>query len=99
MLIIYTTQNHVFALAIAPTLTRQGLGRLLLLHIESLVFTRANNLCACVSDFNAGARRFYHRHGFLEVGPLPDLLVHGSAEILLRKTIGPVKDGNVPSLS
>ncbi len=88
--------DYLELLAIAPALTGQGLGAVLLHHLESLVFARANNFFACVSDFNTGARRFYRRHGFQEVGPLPDLLVPGSAEILLRKTIGPVKDGNVP---
>lgn len=83
--------DYLELLAIAPALTGQGFGPLLLAHIESLVFGRGKNLFACVSDFNTGARRFYLRHGFVEVGPLPDLLVPGSAEILLRKTIGPVR--------
>ena len=84
--------DYLELLAIAPALTGQGLGALLLAHLESLVFTRAKNLFACVSDFNAGARQFYRRHGFQEIGPIPNLLIRGSAEILLRKTIGPVKD-------
>ena len=88
--------DYLEVLAIAPGLTGQGFGPVLLAHIESLVFTRGKNLFACVSDFNAGARRFYRRHGFVEVGPLPDLLVPGAAEILLRKTIGPIKEAAVP---
>jgi GNAT superfamily N-acetyltransferase len=84
--------DYLELLAVTPSLTGQGLGRLLLAHVESLAFTRGKNLFACVSDFNTGARRFYRRHGFVEVGPLPDLLVVGSAEILLRKTTGPVKE-------
>jgi ribosomal-protein-alanine N-acetyltransferase len=84
--------DYLELLAVAPTLTGQGLGRLLLAHVESLAFARGKNLFACVSDFNTGARRFYRRHGFVEVGPLTDLLVPGSAEILLRKTLGPVKE-------
>jgi ribosomal-protein-alanine N-acetyltransferase len=88
--------DYLELLAIAPTLTGQGLGRLLLTHVESLAFTRGKNLFVCVSDFNTGARRFYRRHGFVEIGPLADLLVPGSAEILLRKTIGPAKEAAVP---
>lgn len=84
--------DYLELLAIAPTLTGQGMGGLLLTHIESLAFSRGKNLFACVSDFNTGARRFYRRHGFVEVGLLPDLLVEGSAEILLRKTTGPAKE-------
>ena len=85
--------DYLELLAVAPTLIGQGLGRLLLAQVESLAFARGKNLFACVSDFNTGARKFYRRHGFVEIGPLPDLLVPGSAEILLRKTIGPVQGG------
>ena len=84
--------DYLELLAIAPAMTGQGLGALLLSHLESLVFARANNLFACVSDFNTGARQFYRRHGFEEVGPLPNLLVRGSAEILLRKTTGALRE-------
>lgn len=70
----------------------KGFGERLLKHIESVTFARAKNLFACVSDFNEPARRFYRKHGYSEVGPLPELLVPGSAEILLRKTAGPVRD-------
>lgn len=69
----------------------KGLGKLLLAHVESIVFARAKNLFACVSDFNEGARRFYKKQGYLEIGPMPDFLIPGSAEILLRKTTGPTR--------
>lgn len=84
--------DYLELLAISPPLTGQGLGALLLSHLEALVFARANNLFACVSDFNTGARQFYRRHGFQEVGPLPNLLVRGSTEILLRKTTGALRE-------
>lgn len=66
----------------------KGLGKRLLEHIESVVFARAKNLFACVSDFNIQGRAFYKKHGYQEIGPLPNLLIPGSAEILLRKTMG-----------
>jgi ribosomal protein S18 acetylase RimI-like enzyme len=78
-------------LAIAPEARGEGLGSALLAHLESLVFAQARNLFVCVSDFNEGARRFYARHGYQEIGPIPDLLIPGSSELLLRKTIGPVR--------
>ena len=43
----------------------------------------------CVSDFNTGALRLYRRLGYELIGALPDFLVGGSAELLLRKTRGP----------
>ncbi len=69
----------------------KGLGKRLLEHIESVVFARAKNLFACVSDFNTQGRAFYKKHGYQEIGPLPNLLIPGSAEILLRKTMGPTR--------
>ncbi len=69
----------------------EGLGGMLLGHVEALVFTRAKNLFACVSDFNRHARDFYTKHGYREIGPMPNLLISDSAEILLRKTTGPVR--------
>jgi ribosomal protein S18 acetylase RimI-like enzyme len=83
--------DYLELLAIAPAQTGQGLGVLLLAHVESLVFHRAKNLFACVSDFNEGARRFYRRQGFEEIGPLHDLIIRGSAELLLRKSMGPAR--------
>ena len=83
--------DYLELLAIAPSTQRKGLGRALLNHMERIVFARSTNLFACVSDFNAAARQFYERNGYVEVGPLPDLLMPGTSEILLRKTIGPAR--------
>ena len=83
--------DYLELLVIAPSLTGQGFGQRLLAHIESLTFARANNLFACVSDFNDGARAFYRRQGYKEIGPMPNFLIPGYAEILLRKTAGPAR--------
>ena len=83
--------DYLELLAIAPWAQGKGLGGTLLAYLEDVVFARAKNLFACVSDFNQGARRFYERHGYREIGPVPNLLIPGSAEILLRKTTGPAK--------
>ncbi|HJT19267.1 MAG TPA: GNAT family N-acetyltransferase [Nitrospira sp.] len=83
--------DYLELLGIAPSARGKGLGTLLLRHVESIVFGRTKNLFACVSDFNIDARGFYQRHGYREIGSLPDLIVGGSAELLLRKTTGPVR--------
>jgi [ribosomal protein S18]-alanine N-acetyltransferase len=83
--------DYLELFAVAPAFRARGLGGALLGHLEGLVFGRSRNLWVCVSDFNDGARRFYMRHGFQEVGPVHDLLVAGHAEILLRKTTGPAR--------
>ncbi len=83
--------DYLELLVIAPTARGKGLGRALLTYLEGLVFARAKNLFVCVSDFNKEARRFYQKHGYQEIGPIPNFLIPGSAEILLRKTAGPVR--------
>ena len=83
--------DYLELLAVAPAARGQGLGRQLLARVEEIVFGRVKNLFVCVSDFNEGARRFYASHGYEVIGPLPDLLVRGRAEILMRKTKGPVR--------
>ena len=83
--------DYLELLGIAPSATGQGFGGQLLSHIESLTFARATNLFACVSDFNDGARAFYRKQGYKEIGPMPNFLIPGYAEILLRKTAGPAR--------
>ena len=83
--------DYLELLAVAPAARGQGLGRQLMAHVEAIVFERVKNLFVCVSDFNEGAQRFYASHGYEVIGPLPNLLVQGRAEILMRKTRGPVR--------
>jgi len=83
--------DYLELLVVAPSARSNGLGSALLKHIEGLVFARVKNLFACVSDFNAEARKFYQKNGYQEIGPMPNFLIPGSAEMLLRKTVGPTK--------
>jgi ribosomal-protein-alanine N-acetyltransferase len=84
--------DYLELFAVAAAVRGRGLGAVLLAHLESVTFARGRNLFVCVSDFNDGARRFYARHGYAHVGTLPDLLVRGSAELLLRKSAGPARE-------
>lgn len=83
--------DYLELLAVAECARQKGTGSQLLEHIERLVFERTKNLFACVSDFNTRARAFYRRHGFQEIGPMPNFLIPGNAELLLRKTAGPAR--------
>ncbi len=82
--------GYVQLLGVAAAARGQGVGRALMALAERIAFARGPNLFLCVSDFNAGARRFYARLGFQEVGRLADFLVQGEDEWLLRKTRGPL---------
>jgi ribosomal-protein-alanine N-acetyltransferase len=81
--------DYLELLGVAAWARGKGMGKQLLIHVESSVFARTKNLFACVSDFNKGARTFYMKQGYQEIGPMPNFLIPGTAEILLRKTIGP----------
>ncbi len=80
--------DYLELFAIAAGVHGRGLGSTLLAAVERVALARGRNLFVCVSDFNHAGRRFYARHGYQQVGTLPDLLVTGSSELLLRKTSG-----------
>lgn len=84
--------DYLELLGVAEWARAQGVGGKLLSHVEQLVFERTKNLFACVSDFNKPARAFYKKHGYQEIGPMPNFLIQGSTEILLRKTAGPARE-------
>jgi ribosomal-protein-alanine N-acetyltransferase len=83
--------DYLELLGVADWARGKGLGKRLLAHVETAVFARAKNLFACVSDFNKQARAFYKKQDYHEIGPMPNFLIPGSAEILLRKTSGPAR--------
>ncbi|MCP9438685.1 MAG: GNAT family N-acetyltransferase [Nitrospira sp.] len=85
--------DYLELLAVAPWMRQNGVGRRLIEHVEQTVFARTKNLFACVSDFNEQARTFYRKRGYQEIGPIPDFLIPGSSEVLLRKTTGPARNG------
>jgi ribosomal-protein-alanine N-acetyltransferase len=84
--------DYLELMGVAVWARQKGIGGRLLRHIEELVFGRTKNLFACVSDFNESARAFYKKHGYQEIGPMPNFLILGSTEILLRKTAGPARE-------
>lgn len=84
--------DYLELLGVAVWARQRGVGGSLLRYIEELVFERTKNLFACVSDFNEPARTFYKKHGYQEIGPIPNFLIPGSAEMLLRKTAGPARE-------
>lgn len=87
----FLTGEYLRLLVVDPRHRGGGIGRRLMEHLEAEVFARSTNLFLCVTDFNQSARAFYQRLGYVEVGRLDDLLVAGSAEILMRKTTGPAR--------
>jgi [ribosomal protein S18]-alanine N-acetyltransferase len=75
---------------VAPGSRDYGFGRQLIAFAEERIFREHPNVFMCVSSFNQSARRLYERLGYAVVGELTDFIVAGHAEILLRKTHGPL---------
>lgn len=81
--------GYIQLVAVHPELRRRGIGTKLISWAEDRILKLSPNVFLCVSDFNLEARKLYERMGYKQVGELPDFLVNGRAEILMRKTDGP----------
>jgi GNAT superfamily N-acetyltransferase len=74
-------------LALLPPFQGQGFGAHLLAWFERQAGPQQRWLWLCHSSFNTRAGRFYTHHGFEQVALLPELIVDGSDEVLMRKRI------------
>jgi ribosomal protein S18 acetylase RimI-like enzyme len=84
--------GYIQTICVAEEKRGQGIGARLVAFAEERIFRDSPNVFLCVSSFNAGARRLYDRLGYRVVGELPDYLVAGHSETLMRKTIGSLSD-------
>ena len=82
--------GYVQIIATHPDWRGHGIGARLMQFAEERIFRQSPNVFLCVSAFNLRAQNFYERLGYECVGELPDFLVPGHSEILLRKTRGPL---------
>ncbi len=78
---------YVKSVAVVADRRSRGIGAALMDFAEGRCREGARFLFLCVSDFNERARAFYEARGFVEVGELPDYVVDGASEILMRKTL------------
>jgi ribosomal-protein-alanine N-acetyltransferase len=79
--------EYLRILVVEPAYQSRGVGQRLMKELERRAFQRWPNVYLCVSDFNTGARRFYRRLGYEEVGLLRDLLLPSRGEVLMRKSV------------
>jgi len=79
--------GYLRLIALAPGAEGQGAGGALLDAVEADVATRARHLFLLVSHWNEGARRFYARRGYLEVGKLPAFVRADTDEIICWKRL------------
>ncbi len=85
------TNGYVQTICVRDDRRGGGLGAALLGWSEIYIQQQSPNVFLCVSSFNAGAQRFYARLGYERVGVLREYVVNGYDEILMRKTIGPLR--------
>ena len=83
--------GYVQTVCVAPEARGRGVGTRILAFAEERIFRESPNVFLCVSSFNDDARGLYERLGYEQVGELRDYIASGHSEILLRKTIGPLR--------
>lgn len=83
-------KGYIQSVCVVPSRQGTGLGSRLIKFAEDLIFRISPNAFICVSDFNPRAKALYQRLGYEVVGELPDFIVPGNSEILMRKTTGPI---------
>ncbi|MFO7634881.1 MAG: GNAT family N-acetyltransferase [Caldilinea sp.] len=77
----FQRSGYIMLFGVDPTRRAQGLGRALLTHAEDALFATSSSIVLLVSDFNEEAQRFYRRHGYMQVGVLPDYVMAGVNEL------------------
>ncbi|MEI6244128.1 MAG: GNAT family N-acetyltransferase [Acidobacteriota bacterium] len=85
------TNGYVQTICVRADRRGGGLGAALLGWAEIHVQQQSPNVFLCVSSFNAGAQKFYARLGYERVGVLRQYVVRDADEILMRKTIAPLR--------
>lgn len=88
--------GYIQSVGVAPDARGHGVGTALVRFAEARVGRESPNVFLCVSDFNAGARRLYEHLGYVHVGTLDDYIVRGHAELLFRRTVGPLAEFQPP---
>jgi ribosomal-protein-alanine N-acetyltransferase len=84
--------GYIQTICIAHESRGKGIGSALVAFAEERILSETPNVFLCVSSFNSEARRLYERLGYAVIGELNDYIVTGHSEILMRKSIGPLKD-------
>lgn len=79
--------GYLRLIALAPGAEGQGAGSALLDAVEADVATRARHMFLLVSHWNEGARRFYARRGYQEIGRLPAFVRADTDEIICWKRL------------
>ena len=89
--------GYVQTVAVRAADRGRGVGSALVTFAEERILRESPNVVMCVSSFNPRARALYERMGYRVVGELESFVVTGHSEILLRKTLGPIREWTPPA--
>jgi GNAT superfamily N-acetyltransferase len=74
-------------IAVVPGREGEGVGAALLAAFEQAAAVAGKHAFLLVSDFNAGAQRFYERHGWARSGAFPGLVLPDVTELVYWKRL------------
>ncbi|HEV2687510.1 MAG TPA: GNAT family N-acetyltransferase, partial [Bryobacteraceae bacterium] len=84
--------GYIKSICVAPEQRGSGIGTELIRFAEERIFRQHPNVFMLSSSFNPRARALYERLGYRMVGEITDYIVRGHSEVLLRKTLGPIRE-------
>jgi ribosomal-protein-alanine N-acetyltransferase len=82
--------GYIQSVCVAAEARGHGVGTEIVRFAEERIFRDSPNTFLCVSSFNPRAKKLYESLGYRVVGEMPDYIVAGHSEILMRKTIAPI---------
>jgi len=88
--------GYIAILCVNASRRGTGIGSRLIRFAEERIFAETPNAFICASSFNPRARGLYERLGYKPVGELADYVIPGHFELLMRKTIGPLRGFRAP---
>jgi len=80
--------GYIRRLAVKKEHRGQGIGKRIMTFVEDYIHASYPNVFLCVSSSNLRAQSFYESLGYQMVGELPDLIIKGESEHLMRKVLG-----------
>lgn len=83
----FARSGYIPLIGVRPEATSQGIGEALLAQAEAFLRSSSPDVFLTVSDFNVKAQRFYQRHGYQQVGALPDYVIEGVTELIFWKRL------------
>lgn len=83
----FNRSGYIQLIGVDPSCKGLGIGKALLQEAESRVKKVSDDMFLTVSDFNTDAQAFYLKLGYNFVGEIPDYVLPGISEKIMRKRL------------